>query len=338
MLYDRYGNPVESTSFLDTIGAGLYWLALVVVAILLICWVSSFFVVTHGASAKIVEFLGKPNRRARQPGLSLKAPWPLGTVVNTINLQLQEFAVEEEVRIISGGNDGLVVLPVKVQYHVVDDDNGEGPVTAHYKMKNPEQQMKSYVSLSVKASANGHDLMDLFGDRDAIESKVLMDLQEKFGQFGYKIENVLCDAPRLPDNMKAAFNRVLQADYLKKAATAEAEAERIKLVGIASAEKESKKLQGEGMADMRIAIAHGIEDSVKKLTASGISNEQALALLMDTNRLDTINSAAAHGNMILVDVKSQSDGFVTTLAAVKAAQGGGEPNNVTSMTAGKSAA
>ena len=94
---------------------------------------------------------------------------------------------------------------------------------------------------------------------------------------------------------------------------------RIELVGIAQAESESKKLQGEGIASMREAIASGMEAAMKTLTDSGLSEQESLHLLMDTNRLDTISTAASHGNLILADM-ADSTHLMNTIAALKAAE------------------
>jgi regulator of protease activity HflC (stomatin/prohibitin superfamily) len=92
-----------------------------------------------------------------------------------------------------------------------------------------------------------------------------------------------------------------------EAARNEAEAARIKLVGAAQAEAESKKLQGEGMAQMRTAIARGLEEAMETMKKAGLENEVAIQFLTDTNRLDTITSAASHGNTIIIDAGASKD-------------------------------
>jgi hypothetical protein len=46
--------------------------------------------------------------------------------------------------------------------------------------------------------------------------------------------------------------------------------------------------------------------------------EDAMRFLNETNRLDTISTAAAHGNLVIVDTRG-GDRIVETVAAVKAA-------------------
>ena len=131
---------------------------------------------------------------------------------------------------------------------------------------------------------------------------------------------MLVDEPQPSDEVRDSFNRVIASERLKVAAKNEADAARIKLVGVAEAESESKRLQGEGMAKMREAMAKGLEIAMKTMTEAGLSPEAAVAFLNETNRLDTISNAAAHGNMVLVDTRASAE-MTGTIAAVKAATG-----------------
>ena len=270
------------------IGFIFSWKLIVTIISLII--VTTVLVITPGKRAKVIERLGKPLNNARMPGLSLKLPWPFDRVVGVVNLQLQEIGADVSVKT---KDNAFMTLPVKVQYRASND--AAGAVRAHYELENPEQQITSYVLNSARQTASGMDMVDLYQNRDAIEKQVQEALEEQFVQYGYTIENVLVDAAQ---NI--------------------ADAKRIELVGIAEAEKQSKKLQGEGIADMRDAIAKGLETSIKQLSEV-MTPEQALWLITDTNRLDTLGSAATHGNMILVDMQS-NDQISKMFAAVKAAQ------------------
>ncbi len=267
------------------------------IALAVLFLIITMTVITPGKTAKVIERFGKPQKRARMPGLSFKFPWPIDSVVGEVSLQLQEINANVSVKT---SDNAFISLPATVQYRASDDS--EGAVRAYYELEEPETQIESYVLNSIRSKAAGMSMDDLYKDRDDIEAHVLDKLREQFIQYGYIVVNVLIDEPVPSDEVVTAFNNVIASERMKQAATNVAEAKRIELVGIATAEKESKKLQGEGIADMRKAIAGGIEASIAELEKS-MTREQALFLLMDTNRLDTLGSAAAHGNMILVDMQ-----------------------------------
>jgi regulator of protease activity HflC (stomatin/prohibitin superfamily) len=284
--------------------------------ILILITIFNMIVITPGKRAKIIERLGAPLKRARKSGLSIKLPWPIDRIVGTVNLQLQEASADVSVKT---DDNAFMTLPVKVQYRASNDP--EGAVRAHYELENPEQQIKSYVLNNVKSTASEMEMIALYKNRDAIEKQVQSALQGQFEKYGYIIENVLVDEPQPSNEVQDAFNRVIASKREMEAAQNIADAERIKLVGVAQAGKESKKLQGEGVAEMREAIAKGMDKAIKTLSSAGLSEQESLMLLMDTNRLDTISSAAAHGNIVLIDMHKGGEDLTTTIAAIQASKG-----------------
>jgi len=272
-------------------------------------------VITPGKHAKVIERLGKPMPKARMPGFSLKIP-VFDQVVASINLQQQE--IGENVSVKTSDN-AFMTLPIKVQYRA--DSTPEGAVRAHYELENPEQQMISYVLNNARQTASTMSMVELYQNRDNIEKEVLKALQEQFAQYGYEIANVLVDEPQPSKEVRDAFNRVIASERAKEAAQNIADAKRIELVGIAKAEKESKELQGQGVAGMRRAIFEGLEADFKKLEDAGMSADDAQQMVLETIRLDTLGSAATHGNMVLVDMQGDN-GMAKTIAAVRAASPG----------------
>ena len=288
------------------------YIALIVLIALLVLVLPSVVYIVRGKTAAILETFGKPHANAVMPGLRFKLPWPITAVVARVNLQLQETAANVSVKT---KDNAFMTVPVKVQYRASSEPTGA--VKAHYELENPEQQMSSYVLNNVRQTVSGMEMTDLYANRDALESEVQTALSERFVRYGYIIENVLVDEPQPSQEVEDAFNRVIASERLKEAATNEAEAARIKLVGTAKAEAESKKLQGEGMAQMREAVARGLEESMKTMQTAGLSAEQAIAFLNETNRLDTITNASTHGNMIVMDAGKDNGEFAKTMAAVK---------------------
>ena len=288
----------------------MFWILLIVLLLLM----PSILFVVRGKTAAILETFGRPHKTAVFPGLHVKLPWPITSIVAGVNLQIQEIHADVSVKT---SDNAFMTLPVKVQYRASDD--GVGAVKAHYELEAPEKQITSYVLNNVRQTASGMEMTDLYANRDNVEQQVQEALSEQFARFGYIIENVLVDEPQPSPEVRDAFNQVIASKRLMEAARNEAEAQRIKLVGAAQAEAESKKLQGEGMAQMREAIARGLEEAMRTMQNAGLSTEQSIQLLSDTNRLDTITSAAAHGNTIILDAGQNRDlaGVAAMLESVK---------------------
>lgn len=303
--------PSTFNTILDFVLSGQMVIVLVVLFLL---W--SIFFVVRGKEAVILETFGKPHERARMPGLHLKMPWPITSIVGEVELQLREIEVDVSVKT---KDNAFMTLPISVQYRASDDP--DGAVKAHYELDDPEAQITSYVLNNVRQTASGMTMDDLYANRNDVEEQVTTKLSDRFARYGYIIESVLVDEPEPSDEVRDAFNRVIASLRAKEAAENEAEAARILLVGTAKAEAESKKLQGEGMANMRREMAKGLEEAMQTLEKANLSPELAMAFLTDTNRLDTISNAAAHGNMVIVDVGEKSGPFAGRFAAAKAANG-----------------
>ncbi len=273
-----------------------------ILMILFLMVTPSIFYVVKGKTAVILETFGRPHLEAVFPGLRVKWPYPITSIVARVNLQIQEIHADVSVKT---SDNAFMTLPVKVQYRASDVPSGA--VKAHYELEAPEKQITSYVLNNVRQTASGMEMTDLYANRDSVEQQVQTALSEQFARFGYIIENVLVDEPQPSIEVRDAFNKVIASKRLMEAARNEAEAQRIKLVGAAQAEAESKKLQGEGMAQMREAIARGLEEAMKTMSNAGLTSAQSVQLLTDTNRIDAITSAAAHGNTIIIDAGANRD-------------------------------
>lgn len=286
-----------------------WWYIAILLALVLL---PSILYVVKGKTAVILETFGRPHKSAVFPGLRVKWPWPITTIVARVNLQLQEIHADVSVKT---SDNAFMTLPVKVQYRASDD--AVGAVKAHYELEAPEKQITSYVLNNVRQTASGMEMTELYANRDSVEQQVQDALSEQFARFGYIIENVLVDEPQPSSEVRDAFNKVIASKRLMEAARNEAEAARIKLVGAAQAEAESKKLQGEGMAQMRTAVARGLEEAMATMDKAGLKPEEAIRFLTDTNRIDAITSAATHGNTIIIDAGANRE-LATTSALLEA--------------------
>lgn len=310
-----YQTPEQVSPLADLIasilGAVFSWKMLLF--ILLIWALSSSFYIVKGKTAAILETFGKPHKKATLSGLHFKWPSPITQIVKRVNLQQREIADDISVKT---KDNAFLKLPTKVLFMASSDR--EGAVKSHYELHEAEKQIKDYVFNCVRQTASGMDMEQLYTNREELKKQVDEALKAQFEHFGFVIANVLVDQPQPSKEVEDAFNKVIASKRLKEAAQNEADAAQVKLVGVAKAESQSKELQGQGIAKMRNAIAEGLAEAMKKIEAAGISPEETIAFLTETNRLDTIAAAAAHGNMVIVDTKGGNH-VSETVVAVKAA-------------------
>ena len=100
-------------------------------------------------------------------------------------------------------------------------------------------------------------------------------------------------------SVMAAMNNINAQRRRREAAIEKGEAEKFLKIKAAEAEAEAKRLAGVGMAAMRAALAHGILDSMQFITASGMSESEAMQIMVTTQYLDTLKDFSNHKSMLV---------------------------------------
>ncbi|ANM32290.1 protease [Acidobacteria bacterium Mor1] len=266
-----------------------------------------FFFIVHQQSAAIVQRLGKFDRVAG-PGFSFKAPF-LEKVAGTVNLRVRQL----DVRVETKTHDNVFVnVLVSVQYNVLKDKIKE----AFYELDNPEQQITSFIFDVVRAQVPKIPLDDVFEKKDDIAVAVKSELAQVMDDFGYGIVKALVTDIDPDAKVKEAMNEINAATRMRVAATEKGEAEKILKVKAAEAEAESKALSGKGIADQRIAIVEGLQQSVDDFQKSipGASAQDVMNLILMTQYFDTLKEigASSVSNTILMP---HSPGHLNDLAS-----------------------
>lgn len=243
----------------------------------------------------IVETFGKYSRTLT-PGLNWIFPG-IQLIAQTLDLRIQAIPAHVEIKT---ADNMFVGLPVTLMVRV----EPERAADAYYKLANPQEQIKTWVLNTMRSITANMELAHLFQDRDHLVSTIQSELVNRMSEYGYIIEGVLVDQPTVSPEVQAAFNRVVASKREKEAAEQEAEAKRIRIIGESKAEAESQMLRAQGLAQARKILAQGLSEAVKAAAANGVNEHDVLTLLMETNRLDTIKSAAEHGKLVVMDLRS----------------------------------
>ncbi len=148
----------------------------------------------------------------------------------------------------------------------------------------------------------------LYTDRDEFTRTVRESLDEAMHDYGYEIRAVLIDDPRPTAEMVSAFNEVLSSQRRLEAAQNDGEAEKIKRTKSAEASAMAMAITARGIAESRSIIAEG---NAKALAAfredTTLTDEDAMAFMMEINRLEALRDAAANGGRtVLVTGDGQS--------------------------------
>ena len=252
---------------------------------------------TEQQTVKVIERFGRFRRLARA-GLGWRLFPPLvDQIAGTVSLRIQQLNVRVETKTI---DNVFVNVVVSVQYHVINDK----VVDAFYRLADPRAQITSYVYDVVRARVPNIKLDDVFAAKEEIAQAVRKELAQIMDDFGYGIMKALVTDIDPDAKVKVSMNQINAAQRLKLAAVEEAEAEKIRVVKAAEAEATSKALQGKGIADQRLAIVNGLEESVSafKSKIAGTSAQDVINLVLMTQYFDALKDIGTNSktNVILI--------------------------------------
>jgi membrane protease subunit HflK len=254
---------------------------------ILLVWSSVFMVQTEEAG--VVLTFGRYTRLA-EPGLRLKFPWPLQTVMNVpvqrplkaefgfrtasagVRSEYARGSFDDESLMLTGDLN-VAVVEWTTQFRIND------PYRYLFKVRNlfdPSGQAR----LDTFRAMNEAVMRAVIGDRSVnevltvgrqeIASEVERRLQELCVQYetGIKIEQIVLQDVNPPDQVRPAFNEVNQAQQEKERMINEARAEYNAVIPRAGGEAQQTIQQAEGYAVDRVNRARGDAELFRELLAA----------------------------------------------------------------------
>lgn len=244
-------------------------------------------------TVRIVERFGK-YRKTLKAGLGFKAPF-IDSVAGELDLRIQQLNVNVETKTL---DNVILNTVIAVQYFVKEEKSLE----AFYSLKNPKEQIASYVLDAVRSKIPTMNLDQVFESKDEIAVSIKEKLATTLEQFGYEIFNSLVTDIAPNAKVLAAMNDIEVQKRTKVANIERGEAEKVLVIKKAEAEKAESILRGEGIAGERKAIVEGLETSVKEFAdKTGVTNSSVLGFISTIQYLDTMKSMGKEGSTIFMN-------------------------------------
>eukprot|EP00441_Pelagodinium_beii_P034211 CAMPEP_0197650330 /NCGR_PEP_ID=MMETSP1338-20131121/30877_1 /TAXON_ID=43686 ORGANISM="Pelagodinium beii, Strain RCC1491" /NCGR_SAMPLE_ID=MMETSP1338 /ASSEMBLY_ACC=CAM_ASM_000754 /LENGTH=294 /DNA_ID=CAMNT_0043224713 /DNA_START=48 /DNA_END=932 /DNA_ORIENTATION=+ len=193
--------------------------------------------------------------------------------------------------------------------------------TAVFQVSDPVPMMKAEVDSVLRSTMPTMTLDESFEAKDKMVSDIKTAVRDAMAPHGFEVVNVLMTDIMADPNVLKSMNEINAARRQREAAMERGEADKILKIKSGEAEAEAKRLSGVGVANMRAAIAQGFGDSMKFMTETGMSEEQAMHMMIMTQYLDTLKEfSGSHGTIVVPhgpsavkDLESQiREGFLTT--------------------------
>lgn len=212
-----------------------------------------------------------------------------------------------------------VTVITAVQFRIMKDSVER----AVFEVNDPVPMMKAEVDSILRSTMPTMTLDESFEAKDRMVSEIKRSVSEAMAPYGYEVLNVLMTDIMADPSVLKSMNEINAARRQRDAAIERGEADKILKIKAGEAEAEAKRLSGVGVANMRAAIAQGFSDSMNFMTKTGMSEEQAMHMMIMTQYLDTLKEfSGSHGTIVVPhgpsavkDLESQiREGFLTTRA------------------------
>ena len=166
--------------------------------------------------------------------------------------------------------DNVVVdLDFVIYYQVLPDD--ENPRKAVLDVQSFEDAVVNLAVAELRSIIGNISLADALAERERIQGRLQMALDESTGRWGVKVRNVAINEIDPPLGVKQAMEREKSAAAIKTADITESEGQRQAQINRAEGEKESAILQAEGNRQAAILEAEG-DQQATVLRAQGFSS------------------------------------------------------------------
>lgn len=194
--------------------------------------------------------------------------------------------------------DNVVVdLDFVIYYQVLPDE--DNPRKAVLDVQSFETAVVNLAVAELRSIIGNITLAEALAERERIQGRLQMALDENTGRWGVKVRNVAINEIDPPPGVKQAMEREKSAAAIKTAEITESEGQRQAQINRAEGEKEAAILQAEGNRQAAILEAEG-DQQATVLRAQGFSSA-----------LDQIYTVAAN-----VDAKTMSLQYFDTLKSL----------------------
>jgi regulator of protease activity HflC (stomatin/prohibitin superfamily) len=230
-----------------------------------------FLFVAHMKLSQVCSFL---MIKLLLPSLLLLLPSLISFLLSgKVSLRVQQLDVSCETKTL---DNVFVMVQVSVQYQVVR----EKVYQSYYALSSPEDQMRSYIYDTLRASICALTLDQAFDSKDEISLSLKQNLEAVFLEYGFGICQALVTDISPNNRVRDAMNEINSSMRIKEASYQRAEGEKVLKVKRAEAEAESMHLQGVGVARSRHAIMDGLKYVLVFLFCALMSHSSSRLVLL----------------------------------------------------------
>ena len=295
---------------------------LVLVVLAIVIAVSTIKVVPQGREYT-VERLGRYTRTLK-PGRSILLPF-IETIGRRLNVTEQVLDVPRQ-EVITKDNvtvqvDGIVFIQIM------------DPAQAAYRVDNLIYAIGQLAMTNLRTVVGSMDLDEVLSQRDAINTRLLITIDEATHPWGVKVTRIEIKDLAPPPDITNAMARQMKAERERRASITEAEGERAAAILRAEGAKQAAILEAEGRREAAYRDAEARErgaeaeakatDSVSKAIAQG--DVRAINYFVAQKYVEAFGKLASSPNQKTVIIPADMSSLVGSLAGVAELLTGAKP-------------
>ncbi len=253
-----------------------------------------------------VERFGKFTRML-DPGLHIIVPF-VDAIGRKVTVMEQVLDIEPQ-EVISADN-AMVTTDAVCFYQILD------AAKASYEVNNLSHAMQNLVMTNIRAVLGSMELDAMLSNRDAINTSLLLKVDEATSPWGIKVTRIEIKDITPPRDLVDAMANQMKAEREKRAQILRAEGEREAAIKVAEGEKRAQILKAEGLRESAFLEAEAREreaeaearatEMVSEAIAKG--NSQAINYFVAQKYVDALGQLAAseNGKVILMPLEASS--------------------------------